>query len=301
MGTSLMGAQTNQNTQTQINYNNLSIVKLIQLDYTLLKHSANTLRAAEHSSLVVWPETNSFSWFSQEISGGPTEWLKDVCGFSDEDISEICKDQSLFGTLSNNTTQTLARSYPLGKIVPNKYIQDRGVSFETQKHFGIEIYEDNILIPLYSPPTLLGADRIGSLIRRTDTNEGWLKYRKIITEEMCPLWPPSEISKRYEVDKVFVFEGAWSVMRWWQVAKNSSLAFVALLSTATSTATNYIYNIDNVIFVLDNDKNKAGLSVHNRIKETKNYNPAWKFILPSIYPDEMTDSQIKLMLEKYGI
>lgn len=275
-----------------------SIVDLIGLLYNIKNHSGNTLSTVEHDSLVIWPSTNSFTWFSRQISGGPYTWLKYVLHLDDYEIEEYLElvPELNITHLFSESEQTIEVRYPIGQRRHCEYFTQRGINENTSTFFDLEVYQSDVIIPLYN----YFGNRCGSLLRKSDTNDVSKKYRKIINEEVCNLWPNKLLKERF-TKPVYVFEGTWSVMRWWQVA-GDSITPLALIGLTAGTETIALLNgIENVTFILDNDKeSKAGLTVFNRIIKEKNYNKnlGWKFVIPPKYPDEMTDEEILIMLNE---
>lgn len=274
-------------------FNSLDIVSIIKQSYDLVNHTNNTMRSVKHDSLIIWPTTNSFNWFSRGIGGGPEVWLKYVLNLSKEEIDEYLNDYTFKREYKYDLTPEVEVVFPIGQKTYSEYMRKRGISKETAEFFELEVLANDVIIPLYNTRS----ERIGSMIRRTDTNKNWQKYRKIINGEMCGLWNKTTVHERYD-KQIIIFEGAWSVMRWWQVSRKHGIdiAPLGLLSTGVKNALPLIYNIQNAVFVLDRDENDSGLSVYKRAVRHKGMND-WKFYIPPIYPDEMNDKQILKMLK----
>lgn len=270
----------------------IDIVDLIGQSYTIVDHSSNTKSTLEHDSLVIWPESNSYHWFSRGIGGGPYHWLKYEIGMPEKEIEDYLEESSIFTVYQQE--QTFAKSFPLGHKRYHKYIASRNITEQTATFFGLEVWNENILIPLYN----LKNQRCGSMIRDIHTNAQHLKYRKIISSEPTNLWPYEFLKKRFDVP-VFIFEGAWSVMRWYQVVGESIVPLALLGTNANNDTMELLNNVDNVTFIIDNDiKSNAGDNVYNKIIKNPNfkYTSGWQFIRPEIYPDEMSDKQIRWLL-----
>ena len=252
----------------------------------------------QHSSLIVWPATNSFYWYSMAIGGGPEVWLHKVLDVDPSELQEYLDDPAFFREFKYDLLPDVEVNIPLGSVKYNSYIESRGVSEATAKFFKIEVLGEDVIIPLYGND----GSRVGSMIRKHDTDLNYLKYRKIISDKMCGLWNNNFVQQRFD-DNVVIFEGAWSVMRWWQVAKENNINIVpmAILSTAVINALPLLYNLHNVTFILDNDEGSgAGTTVYDNIVVHEGINN-WSYYQPGIYPDEMNDNQILYMLNTIGI
>lgn len=274
--------------------NSISIVDLVGMDYRLKQHTQNTLTTVEHDSLIIWPETNSFTWFSRNVSGGPYVWMRYILELSEVEIDDYLDGVDIgLLTLSKYATEFEVR-FPIGTKEYCEYFEKRNINRETALHYGLEVYRNDVIIPLYDS----FGKRCGSLLRKTDTNDLSKKYRKIIADTPCDLWPYKSLMLRYD-KKVLVFEGAWSVMRWHQVLGDEIIP-LALIGTNIGDRVTSILNGADVTFVLDNDeKSKAGLNVYKRIKSQLGYkHQKWNFLLPPKYPDEMSDDEIKIIMNE---
>lgn len=274
--------------------NSISIVDLIGMDYRLKQHTQDTLTTVEHDSLIIWPETNSFTWFSRNISGGPLTWMKYVLFLSDPEIEDYLNGVDIGLLTLDKYSIEFETRYPVGAKEYCEYFAQRNINPETALFYDLEVYHDDVIIPLYNT----FGKRCGSLLRKVNTNDTSKKYRKIINDTLCDLWPYKSLLNRYE-KPVLVFEGTWSVMRWHQVLGNEIIP-LALIGTNIGDRVTSILNGANVTFILDNDvKSKAGLKVYERIKKQIGYKyQNWKFLLPPKYPDEMSDEEIKIIMNE---
>ena len=268
----------------------LDINKIIGRNFTLIP-KGSYYTTAEHDSLILWQDTNRFSWFSKGIHGRPEDWLNLVEGLNKEEISELIDSEEFSKEFSFDSYEKPPVNYPIGPKIYNEYIKSRNITPEVAKIFGLESWGDNTLIPLYN----YYGKRCGSMIRDHSTNFSWLKYRKIADDEICNLWPYWLLEKTH-TKPVILFEGAWSVMRYYQVA-SQHIVPVALLGTSANKRTiELLTGVDDVFIVLDNDKNKSGLSVKDCLEGYKDFNNKWTFVLPDKYPDEMSEAEIYRLL-----
>lgn len=277
----------------------LDIVSLIGQDLTLIRQSNNLYTTQEHDSIKIWVSTNTWYHFSRQIGGGPKEWLKYWRSFDDyEAIEYIDSNQfndgnvvALFRNLWNNATTDsgieVRQLYGIKEYHP--YIASRNVSETTAKRYNLEIINNSIALPMYN----FKGERIGVVLRSVETNDKKQKYRKIFKEKAPLLWPISDWIGTTPDDKVFIFEGAWSTMRFWQTIQEPSYKFLCLFGVATnSELLSYLNGLQNVTFVLDNDE--TGKEMGSRLHYL---NSNWKLKLPSVYPDEMTDEQIRKFIK----
>lgn len=274
----------------------IDIVQLIGQTFTIVGHSDNTKSTLEHDSLIIWPDTNTYFWYTKQAGGGPYQWLKYVLHVPFADMEGFVSELATF--IPKVADSEFAVRYPIGRVVYNEYMKSRNITEATALRFKLEQWGTNTIIPMYNKRGY----RAGSLVRRPDTNLQYLKYRKYQSEQLGNLWPYHEY--KYVFDKpVFVFEGAWSAMRWWQVS-GGKIAALALIGTNANTDTlTLLDEIENVRFVLDNDpESKAGEGVYERVVKNRLYDKhlGWKFIMPEEYPDEMSDRTITRLLKMYA-
>lgn len=277
-------------------FDTVDIVQLINTTFDVVELAGGKLSTSEHDSLIIWPETNTFFWYSKRIGGGPYQWMKDVLVLPYTEMDAYVEELEEFVPPAEELEFMLR--YPVGNVGYNSYIKSRNVTMETANRYRLEVWGENVIIPMYG----IRGFRAGSLVRRYDTDIQWLKYRKYQSSEICNLWPYTDLSTIFD-KPVFVFEGAWSAMRWHQVT-NGEITTLALIGTnANDDTLELLNNVENVRFILDNDpESKAGEGVYERIINNSKYNKqlGWKFILPPEYPDEMSDKNIMRILHAYG-
>lgn len=271
----------------------LDINKVVGRNLTIIPRGYYST-TVEHDSLILWQDTNRFSWFSKGIHGSPIDWLYLVEGLDKAEVEDLLEDDSLskeFTFISDTEKEVI---YPIGSKTYNPYIESRMISEDTAKIFQLETWDKYTIIPLYG----YDGNRVGSMLRDQTTNVQWLKYRKIINGRMCNIWPYwlLEIS---HTAPVILYEGGWSCMRTFQVAKHNNISVIPLAALGTNmgkATVELLTGLDNVSVVLDNDKNKAGLSVKDRLESQKDFNTKWQFILPDKYPDEMSDNELLYLI-----
>ncbi len=273
----------------------LDIVSLIGQDLTLIRQSSNLYTTQEHDSLKIWVATNSWYHFSRQIGGGPKEWLKYYRSFDDYEAVEYIEANqfsdgnvtALFRNLWNNADidSGIETRQLHGLKEYHPYIASRNVSETTAKRYNLEIINNSIALPMYN----FKGERIGVVLRSTETDDKKQKYRKLFKEKAPLLWPITDWMGIRPGSKVFIFEGAWSAMRFWQVIQDPAYTFLCLFGVATnSELLSYLNGLQNVTFVLDNDD--TGRDMGSRLMYLNN---SWKLKLPKTYPDEMTDDQIR--------
>lgn len=277
----------------------LDVVEVIGQDLTLIRQSNNIYTTQEHDSLKIFVTTNSWYWFSRRVGGDAKFWLKYYREYDEYEYNDYLEShqyntpnvEALFRNLWNNASIDsgieLRQLYGLREYHP--YIANRNVSEATANRFNLEIINNNIALPMYN----FKDERIGVVLRSTETNDKKLKYRKIFREKAPLLWPMKDWKRVTPDSKVYIFEGAWSVMRFWQTIQDDNYIFLCLFGVATNQELlSYLNGLQNVTFVLDNDD--TGKEMGKRLYYL---NSDWKLKLPKTYPDEMTDEQIIKFVE----
>jgi len=275
------------------------ILDLIGSDLTLVRLSNTVYTTVEHDSIRIWPDTNSYYRFSQGQGGGPLHWLITWRGLSFEEAKLFLEDYpeeldplkklDILSSSSKDLGQGLEPHHVYGNRIYHPYIEGRNISEETAKRYSLEVIQDSILIPIND-----SRGRCGAIIRNTQ-KEKKDKYRKYFLREAPLLWPYDDWQNAKSSDTVFVFEGAWSVMRFYQVLHDKgNYVFLALLGAVADYKLISYLNGLNVIFVLDNDDAGKGMGQKLYQFEQKK----WSMFMPNVYPDEMTDEQIVKFIEK---
>lgn len=261
-----------------------TIVDLAQQQFKVVVVSNNILTTTEHDSLRIWSNKNRWWWYSKNIGGGIKEWL-DYFNHPPEDY-EIYSDE-LDLTIKNNDSYfdyDVFIEIGIGHLGYNDYIASRNITKETANHFKLEIKNNNIIIPINKDNK-----RIGSLIRLTS---GPVRYQKILQEELPVFWNlPIDSNK-----STFIFEGAWSVMRWWQVLGDKYNYLATLSFAATQHHFEYLSGLNNIIWCLDNDRNRYGEllpRVKQKIYKIYNQNNKHVININKVKPDDMVDIDIQ--------
>lgn len=261
-----------------------TIVDLAQQQFKVVVVSNNILTTTEHDSLRIWSNKNRWWWYSKNVGGGIKEWL-DYFNHPPEDY-EIYSDE-LDLTIKNNDSYfdyDIFIEIGIGRLGYNEYIASRNIAKETAAHFKLEIKNNNIIIPINKDNK-----RIGSLIRLTS---GPVRYQKILQEELPVFWNlPIDSNK-----PTFIFEGAWSVMRWWQVLGDSYNYLATLSFAATPHHFEYLNGLNNIIWCLDNDCNRYGEllpRVKQKIYRIYHQNNKHVININKVKPDDMADIDIQ--------
>ncbi len=266
----------------------LSIIDVISDYFTVIHKGGNKYSTVEHDSFVIFPQTNTFCWFSEGIAGGVVIFLRDIVGLSTDDIRKYTDGYVLSNPLSIGIEPEqllyLSPNEYLGyPATDNSYLHNRGISNTTISKYGLEASNDRIIIPIHT----LRGKRIGSQFRYLDGSKP--KYRTMVMEKKPVLWPMPKLFDVPNHNIVLLFEGAFSVMRWTQVDP-SVLAF-GMYGTVKSHAQlrsihNLIGDTAKIVVVLDPDE--AGISTAAK------YLPGTgiRSYVPTLYPDEMNNAQI---------
>lgn len=269
-------------------YNTIMLITdVISEDYTIVRVSAYVYTTREHDSLRIWPNTNSFYWFSKNFGGSVKEWLSKVRLYSDEYIETLLEesepDARLFFKKKNPVQHFETRQfYGIQKYID--YFRRRGLTIETVKKFSLE-YDPigRVIIPITNREN----KRIGAIIRNIRAAKS-NRYNIYANGVKPAIWPESQINFVNADSKIFLFEGCWSVMRWQQVIQEENVFFFAILGAYPSKLIAEYFNGLTVNVILDNDT--TGKNLQNGLEKM----PLKAiFFLPNIYPDEMSDEQIR--------
>ncbi len=272
----------------------LSIIDVISDYFTVIHKGGNKYSTVEHDSFVIFPQTNSFCWFSASIAGGIDVFLRDVVGLSVDEIHRYTNGYILSSPLSigisNNEQFTLDPNQYLGApAIDNKYlINERMLSNETISRYKLECSTDRIIIPINT----LRGKRIGSQFRYLDGSKP--KYRTMLMENKPTLWPMPDLFLVPQHDIVLIFEGAMSVMRFYTVDK-TVLSFGMYGNIKSRKQIESIKSLigDTAVIVLVADPDAAGLMTaakHLTGTGIKTY-------VPDGYPDEISDDEIKATIK----
>jgi hypothetical protein len=265
----------------------VSIIDVIS-QYFAIKHHGALLSTKEHDSLIIFPATNSFCWFSEGIAGNYITFLSEIVGLSQEDIisewGEYTADP-FADYISDKELEIHPLDYLGEPATDNSYlINKRLLTNDTIAYYGLEQTYRKIHIPIHNK----AGKRIGSQIRYENRVP---KYKTIVSELKPPIWPMRALRDAHRYKYCFVFEGAFSVMRWHQVINSTPYLLLPLATMGVLRNRRHLLSIlsllgrKDILFVLDNDekgKNAIALLDQSNIK----------YIVPSQYPDEMTDDEI---------
>lgn len=287
----------------------MNMISLVSEYYPLYHHNANNWRIAKDGepldSLVIFGNTNSWYRYSTQQSGGPKQFLTQIIGLSYSEANDIVgedEDNTLLKFQSPTAHEHhtgLSLRDVCGEPGYNKYINSRMISEDTAKYFGLEVdFVGNVYIPLYDTQK-----RIGSLMRRTDTNEKHLKYRFLMCDgfvrPFCFDMPL--LQERNGNSIVVLVEGCWSLMRIHQVVKPlyPNLLPIATIGTnLTEDLYSYIYDLP-IYAILDDDE--GGKTYTEQLNQWRNRGANIEILQPkdsrgfSIYPDDLTDKQLKTL------
>lgn len=271
------------------------LVDLIAQEYQLVKIGTSLLTTEEHDSLRIWTDNNPrWYWYSRGIGGGVKEWLK-YNNYSNEEKEFYLSQDEPNIIIDGNDDQYIDYDFfiehGIGNQVYTEYIKSRNINKETCEAFQLETINKNTIIPIFH----INDKRIGSLIRQQKSP----KYIKYYIEKPLPFWNSQNFN--YTLPTL-IFEGAWSVMRFWQISKemNIELNLLAGLSFhIVNEQFEYLNGLDNVIWLLDYDVNHNGEllnKVHQKRNKIKENNKHHRVIINRTMPDEMEDESIKVCL-----
>lgn len=269
------------------------IVDLISDKFTVEPVSTGILTTTEHDSLRIWGDCNKWWWYSKGIGGGVKEWL-DFFKYS-EDEKELYLEQYSPIILAHENEYfeyDIFIEVGIGEKGYNQYIESRGISKETAELFNLEIKFDDVYIPIYS------SKRVGTIIRYTNRTP---KYKKILIDQQPLFWNGHVFDA---CRPTFIFEGAWSVMKWQQTLGNQYNFVATLCFGLTNSHFEWLNNLDNVIWVLDNDCDNSGnllSKVINKRNKIKSNNKNHKIVINKTMPDEMGEENIRKLVEYVNV
>jgi hypothetical protein len=268
------------------------LVNLIAEQYQIVRVGNGILSTSQHDSLIIWPEENRWWWYSLHIGGGIGDWLN-YNNYSEDEKQFYLENADPI--LFTNNDQRLDHDDFLKTVGRQKYtpyINSRNINKETARYFGLEVINDDIIIPIKNESNI----RVGSLIRYANRKP---KYKKLYIETPCPFWNIHEFNPEHQT---IIFEGAWSVMRFWQVSKEVGISynlFAGLSFGPTNAQFEYLSGLDNVVWMLDYDTDRHGNlldRVNKKRMKIKANNQAHRVIINKTMPDEMSDESIKACL-----
>jgi hypothetical protein len=271
----------------------LDVLDVIGKDFKLKKISNGLYTTVEHDSLRIWPNTNSWYWFKNNAGGDAVYWLKYYKHLSQAEIIDTYEiyetKQDPFKILlldQYNIIEDIDISLLYGKKVYSDYIKNRGISYETFQKYDLEMINNYYaLIPIKDR----NGKRIGALHRKLDDKISGARYKKYVNNRNLHIFNYEKLKNKTKYDIILLMEGAWSVMRFDQVLGEKVTCVATLSNHIDDRIFETLNGLDNVFIILDNDE--AGKSL------IKKY-PDKKFILPSIYPDELNDEQIVTVYER---
>lgn len=271
----------------------LDILDVISKDFKLKKISNGLYTTIEHDSLRIWPHTNSWHWYSKGVGGNATYWLKYYKHLSHNEIVdsyeiyEVKSDPFKTSLLSSyNIVENVDVSLLYGNKVYSDYIKNRGINYEIFLKYDLEMINNYYaLIPIKDRY----GKRIGALHRKLDDKINGVKYKKYINNRNLHIFNYENLKNKGKYDIILVMEGAWSVMRFDQVLGSKVTCVATLSNNIDERVFETLNGLDNVFIILDNDD--AGKSLMKK-------HPSKKFILPSIYPDDLSDEQINIVYER---
>lgn len=285
----------------------MNIVELASQYFTLKHKNANNYqlvtRTGQFDSIVLFGDTNSWHRFSNGQGGNPKRFLTDIIGLSEEEAVEIAGEDSAYNL--NYSTERyeyhtgLSFMDVVAKPGYNDYIASRGVSRETAEYFGLETnFSGDVYIPLLNIEGL----RVGSLVRRADTNDKGLKYRFLMIDghKRPDVFCPTVFKQRRRDTQVVLFEGCWANMlltQWIQPTMPNVIPLSTIGTNLTDATMDYIYEFP-ITVVLDTD-DKGSDRVVNTVQKWRNKGINIKSVNMEskdgqlLYPDEVTERQFK--------
>lgn len=274
------------------------LVDLVNQHFRLQKINNRYYKGIEHDSLIVDAKIGKFYWNSKGLYGTRRDFAIKVLGWSSEKFEDFESD---YMENLNPFFDGQLDSYERLEDIPlisntitaqHPYLESRGVLPETAIYFGLEASENKIGIPFldYS-----GQQRIGTQFRHTNGYKP--KYITVVKEgvDRPILWPLQTVTHSNE-KVVLLFEGAFSVMKWWQclelthgpeIGLDNRFAYFAALGTIGVKSLERILGLFSKVTVIG-DADDASL------KSTKKACDKFmmRYIHPDVMPDEMTPDEI---------
>lgn len=261
----------------------MNILDLASQDFTLVRESNNIYTTREHDSLKFFVDTNSWFWYKERVGGGIKRFVEFFWN-----LSEVPEEFN--GTFTDLPKLQYLYDEPyvrVGRKFYSKYVEDRGISEETANEFDLEF--DNISESVILPITNFSNRRVGIIKRKVKAKDKKDRYKFILWDNFRPaLWQMHRLEKVDGDSKVFIFEGAWSAMLWWQVLKQKNCHTFAILGAYPSKSLKELLNGLNLYYVPDCDE--AGESGE---KEFCKIVGKCKVLRLDKMPDEVSENEIK--------
>jgi len=150
------------------------------------------------------------------------------------------------------------------KILFHNHLVERGLTDDIR--CWIDWNTERIFFPMWSPPILVGYQRYSWNEPKIRSNAG--RYFTWITEEYKPLgmWGLAELNDSDRLglrnpDLVLVTEGIWDAIRCIQAGYNAVAILTATPSKEFVRWFRRIMQRKNIVGILDNDPNNAGLGL----------------------------------------
>ena len=266
----------------------MTILDLANQDFSLIRETPNVYGTKEHSSLKFFVDTNSWFWYSKRVGGNIIFYLKFFWNLEEDSIEDYIDLTTLSFTKNNNSNEIDEPYVKFGKRTYNKYLKDRKISFETFSNYNIEFdpISESIILPIEN----IKGNKVGIVKRKIHSKDKKNRYKFILWDNKPPLWQLSNLNKINSKTRILLFEGLFSSMLWKQTLYNQNIETFALMGAFPSKQIKELLNGLNVFYIADNDE--AGL---NTIQELRKLGLEFTSLTPNIYPDEMTENQIKWM------
>ena len=180
--------------------------------------------------------------------------------------------------------------WEMGVFGYHPYMQERGISVDVARRFGLRYTDKAIVIPI---PDI--RNRIsGVQYRYFNPHESGTRYRTMGKVE--PVWPMSMLTSVGE-DPPFVCEGAWSAMRmsaFFEDMYQFRPCFALMGAKANQSIVDVLRPLNPFILY---DGDKAGETACRKLRKLWPSVRAWTV---STSPDDMTNEQIGELLWRIG-
>ena len=269
----------------------MSILDTVGRFFSIKKVSTFYYNTVEHDSLILSVKNDLFYWNSRNdkngkrLSGTSADFLR-LMGHYDEadgldDVPEYSIDAFIRDTKQSGK---FTFDYHGGYLGNCPYLISRGLTDQTVEKFRIEHCDERIIFPIFDNQQ----QRIGS-INRLHGDEG-TRYNKDV-EHVPAIWPEEAFYPLNFRTHIFLFEGLFSPIRWWQFNLIKNAAYYSVLGNNYDRAVNIFSNFMNVYVICDSDA--TGYKTYQHLT-TAHKNVI--VVFPDKMPDDMSREEVKATL-----
>lgn len=232
----------------------------------------------EHRSLTIWPDTNTWWWYRENVGGDVRSYLRYFREYDESKIDELIGPDEMHLVIRPKKEWLGVTDVPRGNAYweYDEYVNDeRGVLTYTAHHFNVETDLEKIIFPLHDH---LG--RFRGVLTRLRTAHDTNPYRTYLCDEKPPLWPLERLKDKPFQAAVVLVESTWSVMLLWQaiteLGYQDYLFPMCTIGNKWSDEADNLLNGCTVICIADPDsggyelRDKVGSRKHGEVIQINN-------------------------------